>query len=177
MNLNELKEKAHANAVEHGFWTQRWSIEHCLMLVMTEVGELVEAHRSGREADMDAFVKYDGRVGFDEIFERYIKDTVADEFADVAIRLLDLAGHLGLDFDRMHPCRYHRAFDHFPFTENAYALCKGLARDAISVERRIQFGIEFVLNWAISLSIGLPWHIDAKMKYNENRPIRHNKKY
>ena len=77
----------------------------------------------------------------------------------------------------MNPCRYHRAFDKFDFAENAFALCKGLARDVIGVEKRIQFGIEFVKNWTESLYIGLPWHIEKKMQYNANRPIRHNKGY
>lgn len=60
--------------------------------------------------------------------------------ADVAIRLGDLAGALGVDFDKMNPCKYHRAFDKFTFTENAFALTKGLCRDIIGIEKRIQFG-------------------------------------
>ena len=129
MNFNELADKAHSNAVNHGFWDEKWSNEHCLMLVITEIGEMVEAHRKGHRADVDAFVKYDERIAFDENFERHVKDTVEDEFADIAIRLFDLAGALGVDFDKMNPCRYHRAFDKFDFAENAFALCKGLARD------------------------------------------------
>jgi len=177
MNFNELADKAHSNAVNHGFWEEKWSNEHCLMLVITEIGEMVEAHRKGHRADIDAFVKYDERIAFDDNFERHVKDTVEDEFADIAIRLFDLAGALGVDFDKMNPCRYHRAFDKFDFAENAFALCKGLARDAIGVEKRIQFGVEYVKNWAESLSIGLPWHVEMKMQYNENRPKRHNKGY
>lgn len=36
MNFNELANKAHTNAVNHGFWKERWSNEHCLMLIITE---------------------------------------------------------------------------------------------------------------------------------------------
>lgn len=100
-----------------------------------------------------------------------------DEFADIAIRLFDLAGALGVDFDKMNPCRYHRAFYKFSFAENAFALCKGLARDAIGIEKRIQFGVEYVKKWAESLNIDLGWHIYNKMKYNETRPILHGKGY
>lgn len=177
MNFNDLANKAHSNAVAHGFWDNRLSNEHCLMLIITEVGELVEADRKGNHADMDAFVKYDNRISFEENFERHVKDSLEDEFADVAIRLFDLAGALGVDFDKMNPCRYHRAFDKFNFAENAFALCKGLARDAIGIEKRIQFGVEYVRNWAESLSVGLPWHVEQKMRYNATRPIRHNKAY
>lgn len=84
---------------------------------------------------------------------------------------------LGIDFEKMKPCRYYRAFDKFSFTENAFALCKGLSRDVIGIEKRIQFGIAYVNEWAKSLDIDLWWHIMQKMRYNESRPIRHNKAY
>lgn len=181
MNYNELTKRAHANAVEHGWWESRLSNEHCLMLVLTEVGELVEADRKGDKAGVGAklIMKQDMDKGetFDDVFESYVKDTVEDEMADVAIRLFDLAGALGLDFDKMRPCRYHRAFDKFSFTENAFALCKGISRDIIAIEKRILFGLDYVKNWAQSMDIDLAWHINAKMRYNANRPFMHNKKY
>ena len=43
MNYNELSNKAHSNSAKHGFWGEKWSTEHCLMLVITEIGELVDA--------------------------------------------------------------------------------------------------------------------------------------
>ena len=173
MNYNELTKKIHTNAINHGWWEKRLSNEHCLMLVITEISELVEADRKENRAD-----KYNYLVGRSErYFETYIKNTVEDEFADIAIRLFDLAGALGIDFDMMNPCRYHRAFDKFSFTENAFALCKGLSRDIIGIEKRVLFGLDYVKKWAESLNIDLTWHINEKMKYNENRPFMHNKKY
>lgn len=191
MNYNELSKKAHSNAVNHGFWENRLSNEHCLMLVITEVGELVEADRKGIYANKERFEKrishsivckgLDPKMpkerGYEVIFNETVKNTIEDEFADIAIRLFDLAGALGVDFDKMNPCRYHRAFDKFSFTENAFALCKGLSRDIIGIEKRIQFGIEYVAKWAHSLHIDIDWHIEQKMKYNENRPKRHGKAY
>lgn len=136
MNYNEMTERAHSNAVKHGFWDKKQSNEHCLMLVITEIAEMVEADRKN-----------------------------------------DKAGALGIDFSKMNPCRYYRAFAKFSFTENAFALCKGLSRDVIGIEKRIQFGIFYIREWAKSLDIDLDWHIAQKMRYNENRPIRHNKRY
>lgn len=107
----------------------------------------------------------------------FIKDTLEDEMADVAIRLGDLAGALGVDFDKMNPCKYHRAFDKFTFTENAFALTKGLCRDIIGIEKRIQFGLEYVTKWAKSINVDLDWHIGEKMKYNAARPPKHGKAY
>lgn len=187
MNYNELKEKAHSNAVNHGFWKVRQSNEHCLMLVITEVAELVEADRKGKhpfdlKLHKDACERYAdspdwNHIGFNNSFSKCLKDTVEDEFADIAICLFDLAGALGVDFDKMQPCRYYRAYDKFSFTENAFALCKGLSRDVIGIEKRIQFGLNYVENWTKALGIDLYWHIKQKMKYNENRPSMHNKKY
>lgn len=181
MNYNELTKKIHTNAINHGWWEKRLSNEHCLMLVITEISELVEADRKNDKAgfDVDLIIKDDMKKGesYNNVFESYVKNTTEDEFADIAIRLFDLAGALGIDFDKMNPCRYHRAFDKFTFTENAFALCKGLSRDVIGIEKRVLFGIEYVKKWADSLNVDLEWHITAKMKYNENRPFKHNKKY
>lgn len=167
MNYNNLTARAHNNAVNHGFWENKESNELCLMLVITEIGELVNADRKGKRADVDGFKlwmkqtkvvesKYPSDTDVcreyrpERLFERFIKDTVEDEFADIAIRLFDLAGALGVDFDKMNPCRYYRAYDRFSFTENAFALCKGLSRDTIAIEKRIQFGLAYVKNWASS---------------------------
>ena len=187
MNYNELKEKAHSNAVKHGFWENRLSDEHCLMLIITEVGELVEADRKNKHPiELDIHKKSCERyannaewnhIGFANSFSTCLKDTIEDEFADVAIRLLDLAGALGVDFDKMKPCRYFHAFDKFSFTENAFGLVKGLSRDVIGIEKRIQFGLEYITKWVHSLGIDLAWHIEQKMKYNESRPPLHGKKY
>lgn len=175
MNFNKLAKESHANAVKHLFWEKRESNEHYLMLVVSEIGEMVEAHRAGKRSNLEVY--NDGTFNSSENFKVLIKDTLEDEMADVAIRLGDLAGALGVDFDKMNPCKYHRAFDKFTFTENAFALTKGLCRDIIGIEKRIQFGLEYVTKWAKSINIDLDWHIDEKMKYNATRPPKHGKAY
>jgi hypothetical protein len=173
MNFNKLAKESHANAVKHGFWEKRESNEHCLMLVVSVIGEMVEAHRAGKRANLEAY--NEPLLGGCAPFTSFIKDTLEDEMADVAIRLGDLAGALGVDFDKMNPCKYHRAFDKFTFTENAFALTKGLCRDIIGIEKRIQFGLEYVTKWAKSINVDLDWHIGEKMKYNATRPPKHGK--
>lgn len=128
MNFNKLAKESHANAVKHGFWEKRESNEHCLMLVVSEIGEMVEAHRAGKRANLEVY--NDGTFNSSENFKVLIKDTLEDEMADVAIRLGDLAGALGVDFDKMNPCKYHRAFDKFTFTENAFALTSSALKSA-----------------------------------------------
>ena len=174
MNFNKLAKESHANAVKHGFWETKVSNEHCLMLVITEIAEMVEAHRVNRKANTTAYNEMPNKqIGF----ERFIKNTMEDEMADIVIRLADLAGALGVNFEKMSPCRYYRAYSKFSFTENAFALSKGLCRDGIGIEKRIQFGLEYVTKWAKSINIDLDWHIDEKMKYNATRPLKHGKAY
>ena len=185
MKRNEISEKAHSNAVEHGFWKERNSNEHCLMLVCTEISELVEADRKDNRADKigydTAIANAHGGVVRDDwfkfAFNKCIKGTLEEEFADIAIRLADLAGALGVDFDKMQPCRYYRAFDRFSFTENAFALIKGLSKDRIAIEKRIQFAFGFIEEWAKYEGVDLDFYIDLKMKYNASRELMHGKKY
>ncbi|MBR8725509.1 hypothetical protein ACTMKN_11000 [Bacteroides pyogenes] len=185
MNYNELKEKAHSNAVNHGFWKKRLSNEHFLMLVITEISELVEADRNELKADKAGFDTgmanaFQGIIRpdwFNKVFRACIKNTLEDEMADIAIRLFDLAGALGVDFEKMQPCRYCRDFDRFSFTENAFALVKGLSKDQIAIEKRIQFGLNYIESWARQQGINLKWHITKKMKYNQFREAMHGKKY
>lgn len=190
-NLNELSKAVHENAVKHGWWETHPSVEHCLMLVVTEVAEMVEADRAGRYSNLEKTnigkatntmrenlrEAIETAKNFPRVFESFIKNTVEDEMADVVIRLLDLAGRMGIDFERMSENRYHRAFDKFEFAENAFALTKGLCRENINIFKRIQFGISFVENWANARGFLLQWHVQQKMRYNATRPFKHGKKY
>ena len=174
MDLTKLAVKAHENALEKGFWDEKRSDEHCLMLVVSEIGEAVEADRKDRKAPSRMCMG--GKINTNE-YELFVKDTLQDELADTAIRLLDLAGRHAIDFELMNPCRYVRTFENYTFAENAFALVKGLSTAHISAIKRIQFGLHYLQMWCRQLNINLEQHIDYKMKYNAARPIRHGKKY
>lgn len=80
MEIKELIEKCHRNAVEHGFW-EDWeyliqnAIGNRLMLIVSELGEAIEALRHD---DMDNFT---------------------EEIADACIRMFDLCGGLNIDLE------------------------------------------------------------------------------
>ena len=80
MNYNEMTERAHSNAVKHGFWDEKQSNEHCLMLVITEIAEMVEADRKNDKAGVGAklIIKQDMGKGkaFEDAFEAIVKNTV-----------------------------------------------------------------------------------------------------
>lgn len=106
MDLNELKDKAYKTACKHDFHDEELSNEHYLCLVISELIEAVEADRKGRlgkkcksRFEMDynrypALVEEEKR--FKCSFEKNVKDSLPDELADAAIRLLDLAGYRGI---------------------------------------------------------------------------------
>ena len=185
MNRNEISENVHKNAVEHGLWDVRNSNEHCLMLIYTEVAELVEAYRKSLVADKQKFNEWLLSGDSHELaFEKFIKISFEDKFADIYIRLADiyirladLAGALGIDFDNMRTSRYYREFDRFSLTENAFTLIKILSDDRIGIKKRIQLGMGFIEDWTKQHGVNLEWHISQKMKYNQSREIMHGKKY
>lgn len=67
--------QAHANAKEKGFWDQPREFGTMIALIHSELSEALEADRHGD------------------------KVRVAEELADVAIRLGDLCGGLGIDLE------------------------------------------------------------------------------
>ena len=187
MTRNEFAFKAHATAVAKGFHSVRHSNEHNVMLVITEISELIQADREGRWSGQSIAMYKDlidpgtparaANGSWVDNFNVWIGKCAEVEMADIAIRLADLAGLLGLDFEKMPPCNCHRAFDQFTVTENALALIEGLCNTQVSIERRILFGLDYVFNWADSLGVDLWFYIEEKMKYNETRPERHGRKY
>jgi NTP pyrophosphatase (non-canonical NTP hydrolase) len=106
-SLNELSEQVHQNNVEKGFWEGQKNVGELLMLVVSELGEAIEAHRKGRIASFNfgtlksleksGYTWEDSNLSFKSSFEEEIKDTFQDEIADAIIRLLDLSAGLGID--------------------------------------------------------------------------------
>lgn len=105
MNLKELGYKIHSNAKSKGFWNKERNTGEMLMLIVSEISEALEADRKGRSADwtyddppiINAH-NYDDE-GFNELFEREVKDTFEDELADAVIRIIDLSYSRGIDLE------------------------------------------------------------------------------
>jgi NTP pyrophosphatase (non-canonical NTP hydrolase) len=69
-----------------------------LMLVVSELGEALEAHRNGRLM-VDIPAVPEGEVAFKSFFEEQVKDSFQDEIADALIRILDLCGGLNINIE------------------------------------------------------------------------------
>ena len=55
IDFNTLIDRVYRNAVNHGFHDEKHSPYHYLMLVVTELGEAVEADRKGKYAQRRMF--------------------------------------------------------------------------------------------------------------------------
>lgn len=193
--LKELISRSYGVALSHGFLDKPLSLGHHLMLVLTEVGEMVEADRKGLRADLVGF--REGKLSPDDVmscddfvvrFNRYIKDTLDDEMADVAIRLFTLCGCSGIE-PEVFDCRYEfRAmFDADTFCECCYTLscilchCEGMAIDSEDDCVPMSFVVGSALSFLFALGdrygVDLLKQIRLKMLYNEKRPIRNGKLY
>lgn len=190
---NEYIKRAHEMACEHGFHDKELSVEHCLMLVITEISEMVEADRKGKYAQVAMYESQKNTPQPENLkdahkkfcFETFIKDTFEDEMADACIRLYDTAGTFGVTFDKgdfdinMHE-EYEKSLSSSSLTEKAFVLC-GVLLKALGNEESIKdiIGSSLYLLELIAeeMHIDLFWFIERKMEYNETRNRLHGKKY
>lgn len=191
--IKEFTERAYRTACEHGFHDKELPVEHLMMLVVSEIGEMVEADRKNRHAQRTA-IEYCtnhpeeiDQKSWCTYFERDIKDTVEDELADVTIRIFDFCGTFGLDvpaFDNVDDlaANWKELFSDAMLTENAFALvqlCSGVFNELPKNELSNCMGqiLYFIHFWASHLNIDLVWHVENKLRYNESRERLHGKKY
>ena len=179
INWNELRDRAYQCAVNHGWHEEKHSCYHYMMLFVSELGEVVNADRIGKHADITKFNLTNEPHCFKESFETFIKDTVEDELADAVMRLLDLAKEFGYDIDNSYFTKEHYdeisvILENHSFTEILFCIVVSLSDSRTNLSDTLYY------LWGIAyhLSIDLPWFIEQKMKYNELRPYKHgNKKY
>lgn len=186
--LNKLKARAHKTAVEHGFYEEVKPDAFYLGLVMSEAGVAINADRKGRHADAKWFEVYLAILPFDFCFEKYIKDTVEDEIADIVIRLLDFAGMKGYELSTD---EYLNSFILSGLKELKTSGLPGLLLIFIyalfynsrfhDLEECVCRTIRIISDCFDKMTGGsdcdLWWFVEQKMRYNELRPMLNDKKY
>ena len=105
--LNSSAQIIFQNNKAKGFWDNERNVGELLMLVTSELGEAMEAHRKGKFANLERLefelspnseLPYERHLSAK--FEMHVKDTFEDEIADAVIRLLDLSAGLGIDLEK-----------------------------------------------------------------------------
>jgi len=185
-DLNALAKAIHENAVSKGFWDEPRNTGEVFMLVVSELSEAQEAHRRGRvfNKGVDWWlrrVNFDGDAGrFTSMFESDIKDTIEDEIADAAIRILDWCY-----VSRIYINPFYESELSENFSENLLSATKLICNSHKYEDEGYKSSLEFELNRSLGLmfkiseqqGFDLYRHIELKMKYNATRERLHGKKY
>lgn len=193
MNIPKLIKEARQHVIDKGFYTPTNNIGELLMMIVSELGEALEAHRNNRFANWKAFNKIKNECEFnlksipeekikfkkEEAFSLCIKDTFEDEIADVFIRLFSLCGYLGIIFE------YKKDYGVSGIDENIPSCllhsCK-LFIDSeyhhdIDRSHYLQKAYSYLIDFCKHHEIDIEKHIIAKMEYNKTRPHKHGKEY
>ena len=193
MDLKALQREAHAIAKDHGWWDEERSFDDLIALVHSELSEALEAYRETGSATA-------GIYEVDEDGEITKPGGVPYEFADVVIRVADMAEWYGMDLTAaVHEAEERYDFDssfpaHFGFGSWISMVHMHLSR-AFEVyangdyidwpsstskdgEQRLQIGaaVRWVQAMAAHYGIDLDAAIEAKMEYNRTRSYRHGGK-
>ena len=181
--LAKLQQRIWEIATAHGWHEQPIPTAQYCGLIMTEMAEAIEADRNGRRAEDAEFKRaltfeaVNKDSYFKACYKDYIKGSIEEEFADVVIRVLDMAQEVHGDKMRWPGYyQYGQVYqENESFIENAWYFIREVLNWGTM---NISDSVSFMFDWAQDLGIDLWQHIEWKMKYNELRPYKHGgKKY
>lgn len=184
MSLNELAKEAHQIAVEHGWWDKEPTFGELVALMHSELSEALEEYRAGRP--MVYFMDVNGFVVSDMSERRGDKpEGIAVELADCIIRILDWAGHDGVDLDRIF-CAVKEdrlkwdmdKISHFGDFISGLHNILSMAYTDEEDNQGIYFCmvIDYIQEALKQSGVDLYTVMRAKMDYNRTRPYRHGGK-
>ena len=187
--LKQFMTKAYDNAKAKGFYKPDLDINQALMLIITEMGEAIQASRHDRHGIIEDYNKWLG-VSEEQAYEESLEGTVESEFADVALRIMSLLGWynsqniicLMNDTELKKTEEFHKVeFEHgnYSLPTAMYLIITRITYFPFSCSPawmntlRLQDILVQVFALAHAEGIDLVEHIKLKMQYNESRPYLH----
>lgn len=184
IDFNSFAKQIHKNAKAKGFYDKPRNIGELFMLIVSEMGEAVEAHRKGRTANLQRFEEqYMGRREvFATLFTSEIKDTLQDEIADVVIRLLDYCASIGEEISdtkiaNLTPKEVPENIGEALFEMVGTLRWIYVASDPITRSDEIHGFLSMMLAFCEKNGIDLCRHMELKTNYNKTRERLHGKNY
>jgi NTP pyrophosphatase (non-canonical NTP hydrolase) len=188
--LKQFMTKAYENAKAKGFYKPDLDINKELMLIITEMGEAIQASRHNLHGSIDGYNTYlevsDEHVAYEESLE----GTVESEFADITLRIISLLGWydsqnticLMNDTELKKTEEFHKVeFEHgnYCLPTAMYLIITRITYFPFSCSPawmntlRLQDILVQVFALAHAEGIDIVEHIKLKMQYNESRPYLH----
>ena len=185
--LKQFMTKAYENAKVKGFYKPDLDINKALMLIITEMGEAIQASRHNRHGSIEGYNTYlevsDEHVAYEESLE----GTVESEFADITLRIISLLGWydsqnticLMNDTELKKTEEFHKVeFEHgnYCLPTAMYLIITRITYFPFSCSPawmntlRLQDILVQVFALAHAEGIDIVEHIKLKMQYNESRP-------
>lgn len=193
-DLKSLINKAHENAVKHGFYDNlekcKETYEKLLMLIISEISEFMEADRKGRWSSSGKLFDTDelnhmtnGAVryyDFEKYYKDYVKGSAEEELADICIRCFDMLGYIEADETDIN--KYSFFAEHcteLSVPSLCYSMCGLLmcTYEERDIADSLMQVVKATINWCSAHNVNLMLHIHAKMLFNMNRPRKHGKEY
>jgi len=176
MTRNELSLKIHNDRVAQGKWEHKLTYNHWLMQAIGELSMAVHHYEKNKYANIREYKRREldpslinQHLEFIANFDSNIRFTVESDLSYFAIRLLDLACTVGIDFDKSDVdledilTFKQPNFHNKSFCESAFFLTGILTDKQSNIKKKIVYALECLRIWTQSLSIDLYFFIDARM--------------
>lgn len=98
--LNKLAKEIYEGNKLRGFNVAEENVGQSLMLIVSELSEALESHRTGYYSQNPIKLESESNEDWKCLFELNVKDTFEDEIADSMIRLLDFCAGLEIDIEK-----------------------------------------------------------------------------
>ena len=197
MNINELAQELHANAVAHGWWDEEPDDATHLALIHSEWSEALQEARSGRPLVYGVIAEGDPPMprmteDVDALRERRAKpDGVAVELIDGVIRILDWFAHDGIvitanpgegkteDFESLANLGPEAGILIPPDVPTLVTMLHSLTSQAWENDDRFALvtAASMALNWVRMRGIDPLAVLLAKHEYNKTRKYKHGKRF